>query len=421
MKKILQKILKILAILTVKRYKPKIIGITGNVGKTSAKDAVFVVLNKKFNVRKSQKSFNNEIGLPLTILGMESYGNAFGWIFGMFWAILDLIYMKYPEILILEFGVDKPKDMEYLLKIAKPDIAVVTTIGKLPVHIENFSSPKELIAEKSKIVSSVEKNGFVILNTDDEVCLEMKNKTKANVFMYGLAEETDLKLSSPEYRESVLDDGSAPLGISFKAEHKGSFVPVRLDKVYGKQSIYAAGVACAVGIVLGLNLVEISESLAEYRNPPGRLNLLDGIKHSYILDDSYNSAPLSAEAALDTLKNLKAKRKIAILGNMMELGEYTEYAHRTIGKYAASFCDMIITVGDKARFIADEAAKNGFTQNENLFSLDTADQLVDKIAALVKDHDLILVKGSRTMRLEIVTEKILAYPERDRNLIVKNN
>lgn len=420
MKKILQKILKILAILTIKRYKPKIIGVTGNVGKTSAKDAIFIVLNTKFNVRKSQKSFNNEIGLPLTILGMESSKNLFGWFLGIFWAILDLVYMKYPEILILEFGVDKPQDMEYLLQIAKPDIAVVTTVGKLPVHIENFSSPKEIVAEKSKLVSAVKKGGIVILNADDEVVMGMKNKTKADILTYGVADEVDFKMSAPEYRYIESHSANIPLGISFKMERKGSFVPIRLDKVYGKQSIYAAGVACAVGSVLGLNLVEISEALSEYRNPPGRLNLLEGIKHSFILDDSYNSAPLSAEAALDTLKNLKAKRKIAVLGNMMELGEYTEYAHRTIGKYATSFCDVIITVGNKARFIADEAAKNGFTQNENLFSLDTADQLADKIATLVKDNDLILLKGSRTMRLEIATEKILAYPERDRDLIVKS-
>jgi len=417
MKNILEKTLKIFAILTVKRYRPKIIGITGSVGKTSAKDAVFVVLAKKFNARKTEKSFNNEIGFPLTILGEKSYGkNIFAWILVFLKSFLKLIYTRYPDVLVLEYGVDKQKDMQYLLSIVKPDVAVVTAIGELPTHIENFNNKKELIKEKTELLKYLKNEDMAILNIDDDTVFDMRNKTKAKVISFGFSKDADFKIFEPEKREDMFDGSKIPLGISFKIEYKGVVIPVRLDGIYGRQSAYAAGIACLVGSIFGINLVEASEALKEFKNPPGRLNLIEGINDTFILDDTYNASLLSMEAGLQVLKDLEAERKVAVLGSMLELGEFSEKAHKKVGEIASSFCDVIITVGKEAENIYKEAEKRGFKKK---YHFNSADELVEKIEGIIQSGDLIFIKGSQAVRLEKAVKKIMAHPENAKKLLVR--
>ncbi|MEK7453119.1 MAG: UDP-N-acetylmuramoyl-tripeptide--D-alanyl-D-alanine ligase [Patescibacteria group bacterium] len=404
MKKILQKILKISAKLMFIRYKPKIIAITGSVGKTSTKDAIYVVLKKTFNVRKSEKSFNNEIGLPLTILGISSSRkNIFLWILNFIKIIFKFIWTSYPKILILEFGADKPNDMDYLLSIVRPDIVVVTAIGDVPAHVENYSSSADVVKEKTKLVKALSKNGVVILNADYDSVLSMQSKTKAKVITYGFSENAKLRIHKLDTNEQ---ESNISLGSSFKVEYDGSTVPIRLS-VYGVPNIYASSASCAVGLSLDMNLVNISEALIEYKPQRGRMTMLNGIKNSVILDDSYNASPLSMKEALNSLKSIKAKRKVAVLGSMLEIGKYSEEAHREIGKIASSFCKLIITVGDQGKFIAEEVLKNGFKESENLFIFNTSDELSRKIKDFIKNDDLILFKGSRGIKLEVAIEEIL--------------
>src|SRR3989344_5140423 len=183
-KSILQKILAILAKAAIRKYKPLIIGITGSVGKTSTKEAIFAVLKNKYRARRSEKNYNNEIGLPLTILGIPHCGkNIFKW-FSEFFRVVFYILLRpyqYPEILILEYGVDRPGDMNYLLSIIHPKVAVVTAIGDIPVHIEFFKDTEELIAEKVKLVATLPSDGAVVLNHDDYAVFDMGEKTKARV------------------------------------------------------------------------------------------------------------------------------------------------------------------------------------------------------------------------------------------------
>ena len=417
MKNILAKILKILAKLTLKRYKPKIVAITGNVGKTSAKDAVYVVLKDRFKTRKSEKSFNNEIGVPVTILGIKSEGkNVFLWIFYFIVSVLKLIWTKYPKILILEYGVDKPGDIDYLLSIAKPDIAVVTAIGDIPAHIENFSSVSDIVKEKSKLPKSADKNSVVILNADYPSVLGMAQKTKAEVITYGFKNEANIKIYDPEFKFDEKEGVKTPSGISFKIEYKGSVVPVRIN-AYGIPNVYSATVAFAVGVSLGINLVDISESLQKYKAPKGRMNALEGAKNSVILDDTYNASPTSMIAGLETFKMFNGKRKIAVLGDMLEIGKYSEEAHRATGKLASSFCDLIITVGNKARFIADEAKKQGFFEGENLFSFNTSEELAEKIENIIQKGDSIFFKASQGIRLEKAIVNILKDPKKANELL----
>jgi len=417
MKNVLQRILKMLAILTVKRYKPKVVGITGSVGKTSAKDAVYVVLSKKFNVRKTEKSFNNEIGFPLTILGEKSCGkNLLCWSLVFIKSLLKLIYTKYPEILVLEYGVDRPGNMEYLLDIIKPNVAVVTAIGELPVHVENFPNKRALVKEKADILKYLTNKDTALLNIDDKTVFDMKNKTKADVLTFGFSKNANFKIFEPEKREGTTDDVKVPLGISFKVEYKGVMIPVRLDGLYGRQSAYAASIACLVGESFGINLVEASESLKEFRNPPGRLNLIEGVNNTFILDDTYNASPLSVEAGLMALKDLSAKRKVAVLGSMLELGEFSEKAHRYVGDIAASFCDVIVTVGKEAEATKKELEKTGF---KNAHHFNSSEELLEKMKDLMEPGDLILVKGSQGVRLEKVVKKIMAHPEDAEKLLAR--
>lgn len=428
---ILQKILAILARKTLRRYSPKIIGITGSQGKTSTKEAIYSVLKKKYRARRAEKNYNNEIGLPLTILGIPHHGkNTLVWLVALFsvWVRLWLRKENYPEILILEYGIGKPGDMDYLLSLAEPNISVVSAIGDIPVHVEFFKDPEELIREKAKLVKALSIQGYAILNHDDYAIYDMKSKTRAHVLTYGFEEHASLQITN--YKLQITKDeklGDIPVGISFKIEREGSVVPIRLNDTFGVPQVYAASAAAGVGIAMGLNLVEISEALKEYVSPPGRLRLLGGIKNSLILDDTYNASPESMRAALDTLKSLPGTRKIAVLGDMLEIGKYSEQAHRAIGDETANFVDLLFTVGPRAKFIADEALTRGVEKNARLLLPNQVFKFDDSVSAgraldsIIREGDLILVKGSQAMRMEKVVEEIMASPDKAGELLVRQD
>lgn len=430
-KSILQKILAILARLTIWRYKPTIIGITGSVGKTSTKEAVFAVLKKKYRVRRAEKNYNNEIGLPLTILGIPHYGrNIFAWVSAFIRVVIRVIIRdkNFPEILVLEYGVDRPHDMDYLLSIAKPNTAVITAIGEIPVHVEFFSGSLEVAKEKAKLIQALPVNGQAVLNADDEVIFEIKNKTKAKIITFGFDEHADVRITNYELRIMNTENGnSIPEGITFKIEYQGNTMPIRMNNCFGKPQVYAAAATAAIGVVFNINLVEIAEALFEYESPPGRLRLIHGIKNSLILDDSYNASPQAMNEALDVLESLPATRRIAVLGDMLEIGKFTEHAHRAVGDKVAKFADILFVVGPKARFVAEEAGTRGIDKksrklDENqIFIFDEAREAGKKLDEIMKPGDLILVKGSQSMRMEKAVEEIMAEPERAEELLVRQD
>lgn len=418
-KSILQKILKILAKLTIKKYRPLVIGITGSVGKTSTKEAIHAVLKHKYWVRKSEKSFNTEIGLPLAILGIENHHkNIFAWASDLTKSFFKILFTaKYPEILILEYGVQKPKNMNYLLSIAKPFVGVVTAIGEVPVHVEFFSGPFEVAEEKAKLIGAPPDKGFAILNYDDEAVYEMRKKTKAHVMTFGFNEHSDLKILGYELR--IKEDknlGQIPAGITVKIEYGGNTMPIRLNNCFGKPQAYSAAAACLVGLAMNMNLVEIAEALQEFESLSGRLKLIKGIKNSFILDDTYNAAPEAMHMALDTLRDLPAKRKIAVLGDMLEIGQFTEQTHRTMGLKAGKFCGIVFTVGDRAKFIAEESKILCKT-----FSFDSPIDAGKALDPMIQEGDLILIKGSQGMRMEKTVEEIMAEPEKAKEILVRQD
>ena len=402
-KQYLQNFIRRLAVWTIWKYQPGIIAITGTVGKTSTKEAIFTVLRRYRNVRANKGNFNNEIGMPLTILGdyKEIKGKLF-WLKVIFLSLCRLIFrMKYPELLILEYAADKPGDIKYLLDIAKPQISVITAIGDIPVHVEFYSGPEAVAREKSKIAEVLPSTGFAILNSDDASVLAMKDRTRAHIMTYGFNKDAHVMISNYE----VKMEGKNPLGVAFKLTYGGSFVPVRLDGCFGRVQAYATAAAASVGIAFGLNLVKISEALLDYQIMPGRGRIIPGIKHTYILDDSYNASPLSVDAAIETAKNVGSSRKIAVLGDMLEIGKYTSEAHESIGRQIPKVFDILVTVGSRAKFIAAAALKKGMPK-KNVLSFDTADEAKLEVQKLMRKGDLVLVKGSHAIALDKVIEEI---------------
>ncbi|MBI4121391.1 MAG: UDP-N-acetylmuramoyl-tripeptide--D-alanyl-D-alanine ligase, partial [Candidatus Ryanbacteria bacterium] len=390
--------------------KPFIVGITGSVGKTSAKEAIATVLGEHFTVRKSPKSFNSEIGIPLTILGLENAWNSPRlWAENLVRGFIRIFSRDpYPEILVLEMGVDRPGDMDRLLAFVRPDVAVVTAIGKTPVHVEFFAGPEAVAHEKAKLVRALAKDGVAILNADDKMTFDMRKLTDARLISYGFSKEADIRAS--QFKHMV--KAHVARGITFKIDVEGKTMPIRVEGVIGEQVVFALLAAAGVGIAHKLNLVEIGEALTKYKPQPGRLNVIAGKNETLIIDDSYNSSPMAAEAALKVLESINSPRKIAVLGDMLELGKFTSEEHRRVGAIAAQVADVVVAVGVRAKFM-----ENGKHKNFHWFADSRA--AADFLASFVQAHDVILVKGSQGMRMERIVEALMAEPERAKELLVR--
>jgi UDP-N-acetylmuramoyl-tripeptide--D-alanyl-D-alanine ligase len=418
MLKLLQFILAWLAMAIIKKYQPQIVGITGSIGKTSAKEAIFCVLQTKFNARKNIKNYNNEIGVPLTIIGQESGGkSALGWL-KVFSAAMNLIFFhdkEYPDILVLEMGADKPGDISYLVEKFPCDIGVITAIG--PTHLEAFKTVEEIVKEKQKIVSHLKASNTAILNADDALVKKTHAKTRAKVIFFGYDESAGVRAIELDEQAGALDLA----GVKFKIAHGGSAVPVFLPGVIGAHQINAALIGASVGIALGMNLIEISEGLKNYHSPKGRMNLISGRK-TLIIDDTYNSSPKAAEAALKTLADAKIgdiKRKAAIFGDMLELGDFTEEAHYELGaRTARAGIDILIAVGKFKDMICQGARENGMPE-QSVFSFVNSTLAAQGVENIIQPGDLILVKGSQGSRMERVVKALMKEPEKAGELLVR--
>jgi len=415
MRKILQYILKILAQLVLWKYKPIIVGVTGSVGKTSTKEAIYTVLRNKFKVRRNLRNYNNEIGVPLTILGLET-GNRSVWAWlKNFCSAGKMIFWRinYPQILILEMGADKPGDIKYLVSFIPVDVGLVTAIGEFPVHLEFFPEKGKLIEEKANLIKYLPADGLAVLNYDDLSVRMMREQVPlgAKMITYGFGSGADLRILNFEFRGESESPKSTFFGISFKLEYQGSIVPVRMNQVLGKQQTYAAAAAAAVGLNFGLNLIEISKALKDTQVLAGRGKIIKGVKQTWIIDDTYNASPSSTLAALEVLEQFVGQRKIAVLGDMLELGPNTEVGHRQVGQQAALVVDLLLVVGSRAKFIADEFRKQSQKEwirqaHHRVFEFDQAEEAGLALQKLLQTGDIILVKGSRSMRMEKVVEEI---------------
>ena len=424
-RKILGFILKQLTLGIINKYQPKIIAVTGSTGKTSAKNAIYTVLSAFYNTRKSEENLNTEFGLPLAFIGGINAKNSFTkWLKNIFKG-LKLLVIKdknYPHFIIVEMGADKPHDIGKLLKIAKPNVSVVTAIGSIPVHLENYQDIDELSFEKSQIVRVLSSQDIVLLNADDLRVKEMEKVTQAKILFFGFSEEADLKISDFKLVTKTIEGGfGTPLGISFNLNYNLEEKSlVFLKNHLGAPSAYAATIGAAVGLIFDIPLNEISKALEKFQPEKGRMNLIEGIKNSLIIDDSYNASPLAVEAALSTLKDIPVSRKIVVLGDMLELGNYTQKAHEEIGKLASQVADYLFLVGPRMVFAGDEALKNGFDKNK-IFYFNDSSLVANKLIPLINQNDIILVKGSQAMRMEKIVKELMKEPQKAKELLVRQS
>lgn len=407
------------------RYKPEIIGITGSVGKTSTKEAIYTVLASKFNVRRNIKNYNNEIGVPLTIIGADSPGKSlFGWLL-VFLRALKLVLFKdrsYPGILVLELGVDRPGDMAYLETIIKPKVGVVTLIG--PVHLEFFGSIEKIEKEKGLLIKELPLEGWAVLNYDDERFFSLAKLGKSRRLSYGFNEKAEVRAQELVFSFERGASGDNLSGLNFKLSYNGSTVPVMLPRVIGRAAVYSALAAAAVGVIYEMNLVEISRALHHFNPPKGRMKLIAGVKNTLIIDDSYNASPQSAAAALETIARIPlaaAAHKFAVLGDMLELGSLSEEGHRQVGAAAVKAgVDILIVVGERARDIGRGAEAAGLERRRIFhFSDSVAARLF--VQDQIRQGDLILVKGSQGVRMEKIVKEIMAEPQRAKELLVRQD
>ncbi len=422
-KKVISKILKFEAKLVLAKYKPRIIAITGSVGKTSTKDAIYAVISKIDYVRKSQKSYNSEVGLPLTILGLpNAWNNLFGWLNNILkGAWLYIWPHKYPNWLVLEVGVGKPGDLEETAAWLKSDVVVITAIGETPPHIEFFESREHLAEEKSGLIKTLKKDGLLVLNHDDEIVMKMKEKTKCRLITYGFEAGADLQGSG----ENIFyNKEGVPEGIVFRVDVDGKSLPVVIDGVFGRNHIYASLVALALTSGLGWNVLQAIDALKNYDVPPGRMRLLVGINETLIIDDTYNSSPHACESAIRTLGGIETKdkeyRKIAVLGDMLELGKHTEEAHKKMGKLAKEYVDILIVVGPRAQHIKEGALEAKMKENNIIEFANSVDAAL-YIKTFIKKGDMILVKGSQGVRMERIVAEILQDQKNKNKLLVRQD
>lgn len=405
---LLQKILGFLTKRIVGKYRPKVIAITGSVGKTSAKNAVTLLLRGHLSVWGGSGNLNTEFGVPLTFMGKKrGGGSSFKEWMRIIFSGLGLILVRkrdYPKVVVAEMGADKPGDISYFMGLVKPDISVLTMIGDMPVHLENYNSVNEVIDEKAKIVEKLGENDFAVLNFDDPATRKMKERTRAKVVYFGFDEGADFRIDDFVIETKTAGDKKIPYGVSFKLTFEDRSWRIHLPYCLGKPFAYSVAVSFACGMALGLNMDRAQDVFREMKPGEGRMNLIES-DGRLIIDDSYNASPASTRSALETLKGLPGSRRIAVLGDMKELGEESAEAHRKVGETASGICDVMITVGDLAENIKKAAVDSGMSIG-NAIHFKTNEEVIKKLKDILRPGDLVLIKGSRSMRMEEVVKGI---------------
>lgn len=406
-RKLLEQVLRFMAKAVLAKYGPLVVGVTGSVGKSSTKEAIALVLSSQFHVRKSEGNYNNEVGIPLTILGAKSGGSSIiRWV-GVFFRFLWLMLVptRYPQVVVLEMGIDRPGDMEYLLSFIPVKVGVATGVSSS--HMEFFGSITNIAREKGRLIATLPEDGFAILNADDKRTAKMAEKTKAKVLTYGFADGASVRADNILFHR----EAKRVEGYGLKLNFDGKTIPVRLPKIIGRHHIPAALAAAAVGLSLKMNLVEIAGALERFEPLPGRLRLLPGRENTVLIDDTYNASPTSTVAALETLRELSAPRKIAVLGDMLELGPESDRAHAALKDAVIdSQASMVVTVGKHMRSLYDALMEAGFPPLQVLWLPDPL-SAIQMLLKIVHPEDLILIKGSQGLRMETIVEQLLIDPK----------
>ncbi|MEM7126457.1 MAG: UDP-N-acetylmuramoyl-tripeptide--D-alanyl-D-alanine ligase [Chloroflexota bacterium] len=366
----------------------RVIGITGSVGKSSTKELTAAVLRQHYRTLHSTGSLNNELGLPLTQLGLGIH----------------------HERAVMEMGMYALGEIKDLCTWARPNVGVVTNVG--PVHLERLGTIERIVDAKSELVESLpsaDEGGIAILNWDDERVRTMAERTSARIFKYGLTPEADLWADNIE---------SAGLeGIRFRFHHRkpqGRWGRREAVETYnvkapllGRHSVHTALRAAAVGLQEGLSWEQIISCMRRMNNQL-RLVVVPGLNDSTIIDDTYNASPASTIAALNLLHDLqpeKEGRRVAVLGDMLELGSYTDEGHKLVARRAADVADILFTVGELGAEMANLALESGL-QTDQVYAMTNFNEAIERLSTVIQSDDLVLVKGSRAVGMEEIASAI---------------
>ncbi len=362
------------------KFRPRIIGITGSVGKSTTKELVWAILATRFNTMKNEGNLNNEIGLPLTLLQLTSD----------------------HQRVVLEMGMYDVGEIALLCHIARPQVGMVTNVG--PTHLQRLGTIERIAQAKAELVqalppASAEEPGVAILNYDDPLVRSMAAQTQAQVVTYGLSPEADLWAS--EVTSAGLE------GIRFVFHYRDEAIHARVP-LLGRHSVHTALRAALVGLVEGLAWADIIAGLQSLPSEAQlRLVAVDGPHRSTILDDTYNASPSSTIAALNLLEDLPATRKIAVLGDMLELGSFEEEGHRKVGCRAADIVDLLITIGRRAKLIAEEALACGLDPAA-LLEVESNQAVITYLSENLQPGQVVLVKGSNAQRMGDIVAALAA-------------
>ncbi|HSX19035.1 MAG TPA: UDP-N-acetylmuramoyl-tripeptide--D-alanyl-D-alanine ligase [Candidatus Saccharimonadales bacterium] len=356
------------------RLLPKldVIAITGSVGKTLTQNAIYAVLSQKFKCILPEENLDPTFRIPQTILKTKPW----------------------HQKLILEYGVEHPGEMDSYLQIAPPKIAVITAIAS--THTKYFGTKQGVFEEKSKLVKALDKNGQAILNADDPYVVKMADLTKAKIWWYGKSAKNGIKIS--HYSQNLH-------GARFRLHYLGQKASVSW-KIIGKHQLTSAYAAATVGIASGLTVKQIAKGLTQTKQPAHRLSPIV-TKHANIIDDTYNSSPKASQESLATLVDLgRGKKKVAVFGEMKDLGDISKEEHRKLGLLVAkSKINYLITIGKTAQEIATAARNNGFSGK--ILQMANTKEAIGEAKKLIGKKSLVLVKGSRHAHLERIVNGLL--------------
>ncbi len=401
------------------RTKPLVVAVTGSVGKTTTKDAIYTVVKKGVWARKSEKSYNSEVGVPLSVLGLPN-----GWSDPLSWLknisdglVIALFPGDYPKVLVLEVGVDRPGDMVNLTNWLKPDVVVLTRLPVVPVHVEFFPNPEAVVEEKMQLVKAIKPDGTVVYNADDPLIVEKISEIdNVKKVSFGLNSGADfwaeeLEIAFTQYR---------PVGTKARILHHEEQADVEMVGVVGSGPLYAYVSAVAVGSLFDVSLKDAVTMLSEMSPTPGRMRLVPGIKRTMMIDDTYNSSPAAVEQALCAVRDMRSYgyRKLAILGDMLELGRYSTAEHEKVGELVATCVDALVAVGVRARSIAMSAERAGMPP-ERISIFENVDEVAKVLLNELEEGDLILIKGSQGMRLERLVKALMEDPEQAGEWLVR--